>query len=212
MLDYVMRRVRPIYRAAILIDWRNVLGSDPSKNRGIPAHRLIRQTIFAVQDACAALIASLGTGRRYQCRVRVYDGWHAQRTPTSNRVDFEKLYSHSGTADDFSRTIGRVSFPTRPEFGDHLVHDERYGTLYDTHRAQGQKMVDTAIVADALGLLMTDFADLVIIVSDDDDCIPAMVIGEALDHTLYLLRRHGRSMENVSTAVPLPGLKYWNGL
>ena len=129
--------------------------------------------------------------------MRVYDGWHAERAPTPNRVDFEKLYGSPGAADDFSRTIGGVSFPYRPEFGDHLVHDERYGTLYDTHRAQGQKMVDTAIVADALALLMTDFADLVIIVSDDDDYIPAMVTGDALDHTLYLLRRHGRSIENV---------------
>jgi hypothetical protein len=207
-----MRRDRPIYRAAILLDWRNLLGADPGKSRGISAHRLIRQTIFAVQEACATVIGSLGTGRRYQCRIRVYDGWHAERTPTPNRVDFEKLYSYPEATDDFSRTIGRVSFPGRPEFGDHLVHDERYGTLYDTHRAQGQKMVDTAIVADALALLTTDFADLVIIVSDDDDYIPAMVTGEALDHTLYLLRRHGRSMENVSTAARSPSLKYWSGL
>lgn len=207
-----MPRDRPIYRAAILLDWRNLLGSDASKNRGIPARRLIRQAIFAVQEACVAVIDALGTGRRYRCRIRVYDGWHAERVPTPNRVDFEKLYTYPAIDDDFSRTIGRVSFPGRPEFGDQLVHDDRYGTLYDTHRTQGQKMVDTSIVADALALLMTDFADLVIIVSDDDDYIPAMVIGEALDHTIYLLRRYGRSMENVSRAVHSPGLKYWSGL
>jgi hypothetical protein len=212
MLNYDMPRVRPIYRAAILLDWRNLLGSETNKSRGIPASRFIRQTIFAVQEACAAAIAALGTGRRYQCRVRVYDGWHAARVPTPNRIDFEKLYTSPASADDFSRTIGRVSFPGRPEFGDQLVHDQRYGTLYDTHRAQGQKMVDTSIVADALALLMTNFADLVIIVSDDDDYIPAMVMGEALDQTIYLLRRHGHSMENVSAAVGSRSLKFWSGL
>jgi len=212
MLDYEMPRDHPIHRAAILVDWRNLIGSDPSKSRGIPADRFIRETIFAVQGACAAVIGSLGKGRRYRCRVRVYDGWHAERVPTPNRVSFEKLYASYATANDFSRTIGRVSFPGRPEFGDQLVHDERYGTLYDTHRAQGQKMVDTSIVADALALLVTDYADLVIIVSDDDDHIPAMVMGEALNHTICLLRRHGRSMENVSTAVQTTSLKYWSGL
>lgn len=212
MLAPEMPRARPIHRAAILIDWRNVIGSDPNRSRGVPADRFIRETIFAVQEACAAAIASLGGGRRYQCRVRVYDGWHAGRVPTPNRVSFERLYRSSASGDDLSRTIGRVSFPGRPEFGDQLVHDDRYGTLYDTHRTQGQKMVDTSIVADALALLMTDYADLVVIVSDDDDYIPAMVIGDALNHAICLLRQNGRSMKNVSSVVPISNLRYWSGL
>jgi hypothetical protein len=212
MLASEMPRTRPIYRAAILIDWRNLIGSDPNKSRGVPADRFIRETIFAVQEVRAMVIASLGGGHRYRCRIRVYDGWHARRVPTPNRMIFEKLYRSPAAADDFSRTIGRVSFPGPPEFGDQLVHDERYGTLYDTHRAQGQKMVDTSIVTDALALLMSNYADLVIIVSDDDDYIPAMVMGEALNHPICLLRRYGRTIENVSTAVLLPNVTYWCGL
>src|SRR5579883_2861742 len=208
-----MRSKRPIGRAAVLVDWRNVLGFGANSPPGVPVGRFIRETMLALQNACAELITSVAAGVRYQCRMRVYDGWHTQQTPTQNRLQFERLLVEIDGISNFSRTIGCVSFPFDPEFGDRLVNDEQFGTLFDTKRAQGQKMIDTAIVADALVLLIQNYTDLIIIVSDDDDYIPALVAARAMGRCLYLLRREGRTIENVTIMYPdSPGIRHWSGL
>lgn len=198
-----------IGRAAVLVDWRNLPGLSGLSPDGIPAERYIRRAIFAVQNQCAALIGGLTGDRRYRCAMRVYDGWHVRREPTPGRIAFERILQ-SGSSMVFSRSIGRISFPSDPEFGDRLVHDQSYGTLFDTKRAQGQKMVDTAIIADALALLTTSYADLVVIVSDDDDFVPAMVTGEALGHSVYLIRRPGRDLTAITDSTTCPGMRFWS--
>jgi uncharacterized LabA/DUF88 family protein len=200
---------RRIRRAAILVDWRNLFRLTGIERQGVPAERYIRRSIFAVQEQCARLIGSFNGEARYQCRVRVYDGWHANREAMPDRLVFERLYQ-SGRAADFSRTIGRVSFPDVPEFGDRLVHDERYGTLYHTRRPQGQKMVDTSIIADALALIVTNYADVVVIVSDDDDFVPALVTGEALEYHVCLLRAPGRTLEAITDFRSSLGVRFWS--
>jgi uncharacterized LabA/DUF88 family protein len=198
---------RQIARAAILIDWRNLPGLMRRSPVGVPADRYIRQAIFAVQEQCAKILDGFTGSQLYRCTIRVYDGWHTRREPTPTRIVFDRILR--GRTSFFSRTIGRISFPSDPEFGDQLVHDQRYGTLFDTNRAQGQKMVDTAIVSDALALLSTRYADMVMIISDDDDFVPALITGEALGYSLYLVRQPGRNLEAVTDVRHHPGIVFW---
>lgn len=200
---------RSIGRAGILVDWRNLPGLSGLNPTGVPADRYIRDSLFAVQEQSAGLISRITGNLRYRCAMRIYNGWHVRRDPTPDRLNFERaLQAEQGAR--FSRTIGRISFPGSPEFGDKLVHDEKYGTLFGTRRPQGQKMVDTAIIADALTLLTTNYADLVLIVSDDDDFVPALVSGEALGYSIYLLRKAGRDLSAVTDLEVCPGVKFWS--
>jgi uncharacterized LabA/DUF88 family protein len=132
-----------------------------------------------------------------------------QFNPTPNRIDFERFLRDLGVCEVLSRTIGRVTFPDVLQFGDRLVGDDRYGTLFDTLRAQGQKMIDTAIVADALCVVASRHADLAVILSDDDDFFPAVVTGEVLGGRVYLLRHHEQTINNIVQNTHCPSVAYW---
>ena len=55
------------------------------------------------------------------------------------------------------------------------------------------KMVDTALVADLLGLAMRKQADHYVVVSDDDDMLPGLFAAEAAGARVRMLRRTGTS-------------------
>ena len=68
--------------------------------------------------------------------------------------------------------------------------------MLDTLRRRGdepatEKMVDTALVADLLGLAMRKQADHYVVVSDDDDMLPGLFAAEAAGARVRMLRRPG---------------------
>ncbi len=52
-------------------------------------------------------------------------------------------------------------------------------------------MVDTALVADLLGLALRKEADRYVVVSDDDDMLPGVFAAEAAGARVRMLRRPG---------------------
>jgi uncharacterized LabA/DUF88 family protein len=196
-------------RAVVLVDWNNtvsLLGRDGSR---ITLRAVIFDTISKIQSCTAKILSSLDGITKYACAMRIYDGWHSLKEPTDLRKKFDELIPTSQFKNALSRTIGRVSFLPEINYGDHLLYDERYGTLYNTKRAQEQKMVDTAIVCDTLAILLTRYARMVVIVSDDDDFIPPMVSAEALGHKVILVRGAGRTLEEVCNIGRSDGVKFW---
>jgi hypothetical protein len=99
-----------------------------------------------------------------------------------------------------NRTIGRISFRPELVFGNELACNTARGPLFDTSRAQGQKMVDTALASDVLFLMARGSVDVGVIVSDDDDFLPVAFTAEAWNCDLFVLRSDGRGIENVSRA------------
>ena len=64
-------------------------------------------------------------------------------------------------------------------------------------------MVDTALVADLLGLAMRKEADRYVVVSDDDDMLPGLFAAEAAGARVRMLRRPGTSSRFMRHAADL---------
>lgn len=143
-------------------------------------------------------------GSRYRVRLRLYAGWHAGTT----RTDY--FHGVDGIRRKYAsrvRTYGRVAFlggDDGIQFGARLACalDKRLvrkhgvhllDTLRDRDGEPTEKMVDTALVADLLGLAMRKQADHYVVVSDDDDMLPGLFAAEAADARVRMLRRPGTS-------------------
>ena len=66
-----------------------------------------------------------------------------------------------------------------------------------------EKMVDTALVADLLGLATRQAADRYVVVSDDDDMLPGVLAAEATGATSMMLSRPGMSSRFMAHASDL---------
>jgi uncharacterized LabA/DUF88 family protein len=204
-----MIKKRAIERAAILVDWHNVLEMLAEPRTGIQIDNFIKKIMLKVQNRIAELLSSVDGITHFDCTMKVYHGWHSGRTPTEDRLQFDKVISAQKFRCDFGRTIGRIAFRPEINFGDQMDGDERYGTLFNTKRAQGQKMVDTSLACDGITMLVRGTADTVVIVSDDDDFIPAMIGAETLGHKVYLLRGNGRTLGDVCNVPPNDNIQFW---
>jgi len=72
-------------------------------------------------------------------------------------------------------------------------------------------MVDTAIACDLLYLLKTGAVEIAIIMSDDDDYIPAAFTAEVWGLRSILLRTNGQSIDHVSKIPAERLVSYWTG-
>jgi uncharacterized LabA/DUF88 family protein len=201
--------IRHLEKAAILVDWNNAVNIIGKSEARVGLKRVIRDTISRIQLCSARVLSSIDGTSRFACSLRIYYGWHSLREPTDLRKKFDDLIADPQFTSSVSRTIGRVSFLPEIYYGDHIFSDEKYGTLYNTKRAQGQKMVDTAIACDTLTLLFTGYARKIVIISDDDDFIPSLVSAEALGFRVFLVRRPGHTLRDVCDDEGYEGIRYW---
>lgn len=158
----------------------------------------------------ARLLTRRDSTARYRVVTRVYHGWHEGRDVTPIR----RLFESFATDPSFARRIATVSFLPGFQFGNELACDTARNPLYSTYRGggqnKGQKMVDTAISCDLLHLLRFQAADIAVIVSDDDDFIPALFTAEAWNTTAILLREPGSNIDHVSSSSSNNIIAYWS--
>lgn len=161
--------MRAIRKACIYVDWHNV---EANLNDVTKRPRYLQNIILRIQDEVARALKQFDSTVRYRTTLRLYYGWHSHYQPTSTRLAFETLF----LSESFARTIGVAAFVSEIKFGNELACDSLRNPLFSTVRPQGQKMVDTAIVFDLLYMLKVGAADVGIIMSDDDDYVPASCI------------------------------------
>lgn len=191
-----------------LVDWHNVqdfavpsFAHAPRKN--IPA------AVFEIQRQVALALQSFGGGAdKYRVNLRIYHGWHKEREQTPLRRDFEMFASDPAMA----RRISNVSFVKGYQFGNELLCSPDAAPLYATFRssgATGQKMIDSSIVCDLLHLFKTKTADIGMIISDDDDFVPAVLTARAWAANAILLRRPGSAVSHVTDMDCGASVDYW---
>ncbi|MFM7345701.1 MAG: hypothetical protein ACKO1J_10090 [Tagaea sp.] len=148
-------------------------------------------------------MAGLSPDARFAVSLRLYHGWHKGFEPTTRR----KLIVSTAAAIEFSNLSARtnVLFRDSVEYGDRLVaaslsrlHPKLAIHLPGTLRDRGdaiveEKMVDTAIASDSISTAVREPDRWILIVSDDDDLVPAAFTVEGLrrpdQKRVHLLRR-----------------------
>ena len=184
--------MRPLRKALVFIDWHNV--EELLAENVAQAYRAtIPRIILRIQNEISSALTRIDSTALYRASLRIYHGWHREDMPTSIRQQFEVVMQNN----NFERTIGIVSFSPDIKFGDELACESDFGRLFDTSRPQGQKMVDTAIACDMLYTLKSGIAHVGVIVSDDDDFIPAAMTANAWGLDAVLLRGPGHDVSSV---------------
>jgi hypothetical protein len=201
------REIKSVYA---LVDWHNVQGyGDPIFRQY--SRRYLPNLLFKVQrEISLVLQRTTSTKSKYRVVLRIYHGWHQGRNATPIRQDFESL---SGD-ETLARRFSNVSFARGFQFGNELACSSDGLPLYSTYRGGGQgggqKMIDSAIICDLLHLLRFKVADVCIVVSDDDDYIPALLTAKAWALDAILLRRPESGIQHVTDADCRREIVYWS--
>lgn len=151
------------------------------------------------------MLTALDATKRYRVTMRMYYGWHSGREPTPVRRDFEQFSNDT----ELARTFSKVSFTKGFAFGNEPILLNPQFPLYSTKRAQGQKMVDTAIVCDLLESLRADIAQIGIILSDDDDFIPAVIAAHSSKKQGFLLRQPNSGIKDATDYDESAVVRFW---
>jgi hypothetical protein len=172
-------------KTVVYVDWDTARRLDAKReNSAAGIERVFEKLQFAISKSLTRKDAKA----QFRVYWRIYHGWHTGKTKTFDRRLFEE-YANAAR----SITIGRVSFSTDFIYsGDELCGTHR-APIFDTLRLNrdsgsiSQKMVDTMLACDLLHLARTkDFA-YHIIVANDDDALPAIMVAEAWRAKVLLL-------------------------
>lgn len=198
-----------IRHARVLIDWNNIQARvDEHFHRNPRAN--IPPLMLRIQQQIAQVLTRLDATVRHRASLRLYYGWHSRRDATPTRLDFERYRFDLSLA----RRISNVSFSAGFEFGNELCCYDDPVPIFDTYRgkgqSKGQKMVDTAITCDALHLGRF-FPDVTtIIVSDDDDFLPAIITAKRWRARSLLVRVEIRDLSLVTDESLEDEVFYWS--
>lgn len=181
----------------VLVDLNNLqarIDEDFHKN---PRAR-IPGLVLRLQQQVARVLGKLDSTVKYRAGLRIYHGWHQRRNVQPIRVDFDR-FRFDGA---FARRIGQVSYMPGFEYGNELCCYDEVMPIYDTYRGggqeAGQKMVDTAISCDALHMGRFFPEMVIVIVSDDDDFLPAVITAKKWRTKCLLIRFNQRDLTFVT--------------
>lgn len=151
----------------------------------------------------ARCLAEIDPSKRFRVMMRLYHGWHKGYEPTVNRKAAQVVVGRA----DYAALSQRVNvvFSPNVEFGDKLASalDRRLHRRLGIHLPNTvrrrfdddfeEKMVDTALAADVVEIAHREAADWIVVVTEDDDLIPAIYVAEAAlvasDARVVLLRK-----------------------
>ena len=200
---------RPFKRAIGFVDWNTAViasgakrTASGAKGRDPRPEVIAEKTLRHVERVVSDCLKKSAEGWKFYVRLRLYAGWHSGKTDTDYFRGITKVMK-TYASKPRSYCEGRVAFRGGErgiQLGATLAcvpgkrMARRYGVhLLDTlrHRdgRQEEKMVDTALVVDLLGLAGRKEADRYLVVSDDDDMLPGVLAAEAAGAETMMLSR-----------------------
>ncbi len=168
------------------VDWNSQTYNAGLKREFARAGRGMDRVVNYVLNSLNDVLSSHKEWDRFEVDVRLYYGWHSGLTKTSTRKEMERLAS----AQELPSSMGRCTFNWSSLFGDRLLsamdcrlHQKLNIHLPDTFRNDGdgqfrEKMVDTALVADLLSVTRSDSGGWKVVLAEDDDVVPGVLVSE----------------------------------
>ena len=207
--------VRPFKRTIGFVDWHTAVLASGAATRPGRQDTIAEKTLRHVERIVSDCLKTSAEGWKFEVRLRLYAGWHSGKTRTDYFHGIDKVM---GTYASKTRSYheGRVVFRGGNggiQLGDtlacvpgrlarqHGVH--RLDTLRYWEGKREEKMVDTALVVDLLGLVNRKEADRYLVVSDDDDMLPGIFAAEAAGAASMMLSRPGMSSRFMAHAADL---------
>jgi hypothetical protein len=178
-----------VVNVAAFIDWNAQLlltNRDVDADPEGAAEAAFRQTTRRI----ARCLNDLDSGKRFRVMMRLYHGWHKGYEPTQSRKAAQVVIGRADYAALSQRP--NVVFSPNVGFGDRLSNalDRRLHRKLGIHLPNTlrrrfaadleEKMVDTALAADVVTTAHSDETDWIVVVTEDDDLIPAVYIAEAV--------------------------------
>lgn len=175
----------PIVRVTALVDWNSQIHA-AAPPRGIAEEGIAERTLSYVGRIISRALNQMQDSSRYDVILRIYGGWHRgfEVTPRRKALVTVAAQSHKLSAKP------NVNIRPNIEFGDNLIsaaysrlHTHINAHLGDTLRRSllkkdifVEKMVDTSIAADLVDLAHSDPTRWIIVIGEDDDLIPPLLV------------------------------------
>lgn len=179
-------------RVTVLVDWDTARRLVPCR---LPDVKHVENVIDRLQSAVSNHIRSQDTKNNYRVYWRIYHGWHRGKTPSYDRILFDKFL-----VDARGKSVLNISFSSDFKLSGELSCGSTRPPIVDTLRVDRltgqakQKMVDTMLVCDLLHLARTRDSSLLVVIASDDDFVPALHTAEAWNAQVTML--HDRDHTN----------------
>ena len=206
--------IRPFKRAIGFVDWHTAVFASGAAIRrpGRRPDTVAEETLKHVERIVSDYLKTSAEGSKFQVRLRLYAGWHSGKTRTDyfhgidrvmgtyasrTRSYHEDRVAFRGGSDGIrlGDTLACVPGRLARKHGVHLLD-----TLRHRDGKREEKMVDTALVVDLLGLVNRKEADRYLVVSDDDDMLPGILAVEAAGAASVMLSRPDMSSKFMAHA------------
>lgn len=209
-------KIEPSKTAIGFVDWHTAIiasGGAAKSNRrdSVIAENALRHVERIVSDC----LMDSAEKSRFQVKLRLYAGWHRGVTFTNyfhGVDDVMRKYASKIRRYHKDRVVFRAG-NDGIQLGNKLacvperLARKHRAHLLDTLRVRDdrreEKMVDTALVVDLLGLANKREADRYLVVSDDDDMLPGIFAAEASGAESMMLSRPGMSSRFMAHASDL---------
>ena len=207
--------IRPFKRAIGFVDWHTAVITSGAATRFGRQDTIAEKTLRHVERIVSDCLKTSAEGSKFEVRLRLYAGWHSGKTRTGYFHGIDKVMGtyasktrsyHAGRVAfrggnggiQLGDTLGCVPGRLARKHGVHLLD-----TLRHRDSKREEKMVDTALVVDLLGLVNRKEADRYLVVSDDDDMLPGIFAAEAAGAASMMLSRPGMSSRFMAHAADL---------
>lgn len=186
-----------------LIDWNAAVIACGAARRSQREDAIAEAALLHVERNLSDHLVESGKGTRFRVRLRLYTGWHTGITRTPRLRGVTKVKERYGSrvrtyhrgcvaflggthGIQFGAKLACVPNRLARKHGFHLLDTLRY-----REGIPSEKMVDTALVVDLLGLVGRKEADRYVVMSDDDDMLPGLLAAEAAGARVRMLSRPG---------------------
>lgn len=168
------------------VDWNSQTYNAGVRRDLVRAGRGIDTVLNYVASTVESVLSQYKQWDRYDVDVRLYYGWYSGLTKTKSRMGIEALSAEGS----LPKARGKCTFSWDQPFGDKLMaaldrrlHRRLNLHLPDTLRDDGdggsrEKMVDTALVADLLAVTRSNSQGWKLVLAEDDDVIPGILVAE----------------------------------
>lgn len=196
--------MRNVVNVTAFIDWNSQIhAARPGRN--VSEAVIAQRTLEYVGQILGNHLSKQDATARFSVTLRLYHGWHKGFQVMPRRKAIRTVVAGA----DFGLLSTKATVTIRPniEYGDLLISGQqtRLHPMLGCHLANTlratiedpnvheEKMVDTAIAADLVDLSFRDPERWLIVVGEDDDLVPPIIVAEGTrsknDGKIFLLRK-----------------------